>query len=222
MIEDYAVARKKMVEYDIIRRGIKDELILNAMRMIPRHLFVPEEYQDIAYSDRPLPIGFEQTISQPYIVALMVSMLDICSQDTVLEIGTGCGYQSAILSLLCKNVFSIEIIPELAKKAKSILSELELKNVIIKIGDGNEGWNENSPYDGIIISAAARIIPRTLLRQLKNGGNLVAPVGFPGFQLLEKWSRQGSNYTKETGIPVSFVPLVESKRPKSEKKLNSR
>jgi len=116
----------------------------------------------------------------------MVSMLDICSQDTVLEIGTGCGYQSAILSLLCKNVFSIEIIPELAKKAKSILSELELKNVIIKIGDGNEGWNENSPYDGIIISAAARIIPRTLLRQLKNGGNLVAPVGFPGFQLLEK------------------------------------
>ena len=204
----HLIDRKQMIEEDIKKRGINGKRILQAKGSIPRHKFVSKEYQDIAYRDSPLPIGFCQTISQPYIVALMISMLMVSKLDRVLEIGTGCGYQTAILANLVKHVFSVEIIPELAEKAKATLSQLQINNVTITTGDGSCGWKENAPYDGILVSAAAPSIHRDLLHQLGDGARLVAPVGNFGYQILETWIQDGPRYKKETGIPVSFVPLL--------------
>ena len=211
MNDEYETRRIKMVEDDIYSRGIREDSILNAMKSIVRHEFVPEKYKDAAYSDRPLPIGYGQTISQPYIAALMVSMLKVEKTDKILEIGAGSGYLAAILSLLCNQVYAVEIIPELVEIAKKTLEKINIHNVTVINGDGNYGWQEQAPYDGIIVSAASTTIPPILFEQLVEGGRLIAPVGDPGFQILELWYKKDESYTKETGIPVSFVPLVSKK-----------
>ena len=205
MNNSFQIDRERMVELDIKKRGIKDKRILQVFGRIPRHIFVSEEYQGIAYRDSPLPIGYGQTISQPYIVALMISMLMVNDLDNVLEIGTGCGYQTAILANLAMHVYSMEIIPELAEKAKFTLSQLQINNVSVITGDGSCGWVENAPYNGILVSAASPSVPSNLLDQLGEGARLVAPIGTPGYQILETWIKDDPIYKKETGIPVSFL-----------------
>ena len=205
MNDEYEIRRIKMVEDDIHSRGIKEVSILNTMKSILRHEFVPEKNKSVAYSDRPLPIGYGQTISQPYIAALMVSMLKVEKTDKILEIGAGSGYLAAILSLLCNQVYAVEIIPELVKIAKKTLEKIDIHNVTVINGDGNYGWQEQAPYDGIIVSAASTTIPPILFEQVVEGGRLIAPVGDPGFQILELWYKKDESYTKETGIPVSFI-----------------
>lgn len=205
---DFIIQHRRMVTEQIIKRGITEEKLIQAVYKVPRHSFVPEEYKSFSYSDSPLPIGFGQTISQPYIVALMISELQLTGDEHILEIGTGCGYQTAILSHLVSEVISLEIIPELAERAKLSIASLQIKNVKILISDGSMGWIEDAPYDAIIVSAAARVVPEPLLEQLADGGRLVMPVGSRSFQQLEVWKRYRSSFTKTTGIPVAFVPLV--------------
>lgn len=199
--------REWMVKTQIESRGVKDPLVLKAMRKVPRHLFVPKTYQDEAYADEPLPIGEGQTISQPYIVALMSELLGLKGREKVLEIGTGSGYQAAILAEIAKEVYSIEIICPLAESAESILKELEYKNVTVKCGDGYQGWKEHSPFDGIIVTAAPDHIPQPLVDQLKIGGRLVIPVG-ELFQELILVTKTEKGIKKENVIPVRFVPMT--------------
>jgi protein-L-isoaspartate(D-aspartate) O-methyltransferase len=176
---------KRMIDEQIIRRGIHDERILRAMQAVPRHLFVPEENAQNAYDDGPLPIGFGQTISQPYIVALMVSGLQLQGSEHVLEIGTGCGYQTAVLANLAGDVVSIEIIPELAERAAQIIHFMGIKNVNLITGDGSQGWSSGAPYDGILISASAPHVPPPLLEQMAEGGRLILPAGSRDLQQLD-------------------------------------
>jgi len=205
---DYEEERERMVENQIIRRGIKDRRILDAMRRVPRHLFVPEDIRHLAYSDGPLPIGHGQTISQPYIVALMTELLELTGEEKVLELGTGSGYQAAILSCLAREVYSIERHAALAEQARKILTQLGYDNVMIKVGDGTLGWPEHAPYDAIIVTAAAPDVPQPLLEQLADGGRLVAPVGSRWSQMLVKVKRQGNKLTRKNLTPVAFVPLI--------------
>ena len=200
--------REKMVARQIERRGIKDERVLEAMRRVPRHRFVSEEYQHLAYTDGPLPIGSGQTISQPYIVALMSELLCLQGDERVLEVGTGSGYQAAVLGHLANEVHSIERHKELADHAVCVLKDLGLGNVCIHIGDGSLGLPENAPYAAIIVTAAAPNVPRPLLEQLEPGGRLVLPAGHLGAQFLERWIREGDDYKREDIIPVAFVPLI--------------
>jgi len=174
---DYYQLRQKMVNEQIIARGVRAESVIKAMQKVERHLFVPEQYRNFAYSDRPLPIGEGQTISQPYIVALMTELLDLKKSDKVLEIGTGSGYQAAILAEICDSVYTIEIIPSLGKQAQALLRELGYHNIHCKIGDGYLGWPEHAPYDGIIVTCAPSKIPQPLKEQLAEGGRMVIPVG---------------------------------------------
>lgn len=204
---DFYLAQEKMICDQIVHRGIFDNRVLHAIRSVPRHLFVPEEYQNSAYNDCPLPIGFGQTISQPFIVAYMVSLLQIKLNAKVLEIGTGCGYQTAILAHLASTIVSLEIIPGLAKSAEQTIRGLKLENIRIIIGDGSLGWPNEAPFDSILMSAAAPRVPKPLLAQLADGGRLILPVGDRGFQHIEIWHRIGSNFSKIEGIPVAFVPL---------------
>jgi len=199
---------KRMVDEQIIDRGISDERLIHALINTPRHHFVPEAYKQLAYSDSPLPIGFGQTISQPYIVALMISELHLLGNEHVLEIGTGCGYQTAVLSQMVADVTSIEIIPELARGATQTINKLGIYNVSVIISDGSVGWQNKAPYDAILVSAAAPEVPHPLLEQLAVGGRLILPVGSRVFQQLEIWSRSTSGYQKASGIPVAFVPLL--------------
>jgi protein-L-isoaspartate(D-aspartate) O-methyltransferase len=203
-------ARALMVEKQLAARSIKDLRVLEAMREIPRHLFVDEDLWDAAYRDSPLVIGYGQTISQPYIVAFMTQSLRLPEdgQAVVLEIGTGSGYQAAILSRLAAKVYSVERIEPLAKNALRVLEELDIHNVEIKVGDGGYGWVEHSPYDGIIATAAAPEIPRPLIDQLKEGGNLVAPVGPKWQQELIRLQWQDNKIVTERLAPVAFVPLI--------------
>jgi protein-L-isoaspartate(D-aspartate) O-methyltransferase len=197
-----------MVESQLARRGIRDKRVLDAMRQVPRHLFIPKDMRGLAYCDGPLPIGHGQTISQPYIVALMTELLELTGQETVLELGTGSGYQAAILSRLVRQVYSIERHAALAQQAEKVLSQLGYDNVMIKVGDGSLGWSEHSPYEAIIVTAAAPDVPQPLTDQLADGGRLVAPVGSRWSQVLVRVRRQGETLVREHLTAVAFVPLV--------------
>ncbi len=204
---DFKAMREQMVETQIKARGVKDPRVLSAMLKVERHLFVPKEYRSSAYNDQPLPIGEGQTISQPYIVALMTELLELKGEEKVLEVGTGSGYQAAILAELAKEVYTIEIIETLANSAKKLLSELGYKNIYVKTGDGYLGWPEASPFDAIIVTCAPDHIPQPLLDQLKEGGRLVIPVGTYSQELKKITKRQGQFETKDV-IPVIFVPMT--------------
>jgi len=205
---NYEKERERMVENQIIRRGIKDERVLDVIRRVPRHLFVPQDIRHLAYSNGPLPIGYGQTISQPYIVALMTELLELTGKEKVLELGTGSGYQAAILSCLAREVYSIERHAALAEQAKKILAQLGYDNVVVRVSDGTLGWPEHAPYEAIIVTAAAPDVPQPLIDQLADGGRLVAPVGSRWSQVLVKVKRQGDMLTREHLTPVAFVPLI--------------
>lgn len=204
---DYAKSRREMVESQIKARGISQPEVLDAMLAVERHLFVPEKYRQLAYEDGPLPIGEDQTISQPYIVALMTELLDIDSSEKVLEIGTGSGYQAAILGELADSVFTIEIIPELADRARQILAELGYGNILVRVGDGFVGWEEHAPYDAVIVTCAPAQIPQPLIDQLDEGGRLVIPVGTLWQELILVTKIDGK-IKRESIIPVRFVPMT--------------
>jgi protein-L-isoaspartate(D-aspartate) O-methyltransferase len=205
--DTFAEKRRRMVETQIKARDVKDPKVLDAMSRVPRHLFVPEAFQAQAYDDYPLPIGSDQTISQPYIVALMTSLLDLHGGERVLEIGTGSGYQAAVLSRIAGQVYTIEILPELGERARRELAELGYTNVESRIGDGWAGWPENAPFDGILVTAAPPRVPEPLLQQLKVGGRLVIPVG-SFFQDLLVYTRTDTGFEKRNVIPVRFVPMT--------------
>ncbi len=213
--EDYARQRRIMVEQQIVARGVKNKKVLDAMNSIPRHLFVPEEYRQGSYFDQPLPIGSGQTISQPYIVALMTEMLDVDNDDIVLEIGTGSGYQAAVLSAIVRVLYTVEIIEELGLQATEQLKNLGYDNVKIKVSDdGGLGWPEKAPFDAIMVTAAAQKIPDSLIKQLKPGGRMVIPVDNNSYSqdlLIVKKDEAGNIETKKS-IPVRFVPLVGGER----------
>jgi protein-L-isoaspartate(D-aspartate) O-methyltransferase len=205
-------ARLQMVEEQLRYRGIRDERVLQVMSEIPRHRFVPEALRFSAYDDGPLPIGEGQTISQPYIVALMSENLALKGTETVLEIGTGSGYQAAVLSRLAKQVYSVEIIPELAESARERLRALGVTNVKVIVGDGNEGWAEGGPYEAIIVTAVAPEVPPALLAQLAEGGRMVLPVEKGDEQYLVRLQKRGGRILEEDLGPVRFVPLVGGAR----------
>lgn len=196
-----------MVSTQIERRGVTTQRVLEAMRTIPRHLFVPEELQDMAYEDYPLPIGYGQTISQPYIVALMTSLLGLEGKEKVLEIGTGSGYQAAVLSQVAQEVHSVEIIPQLATQAAQRLTSLGYLNVQVHCADGSLGWPAAAPYDAVLVTASAPAVPQVLLQQLTPWGTLVLPVGGRGYQYLERWTFEQGTWQPESILPVAFVPL---------------
>ncbi|MFO8054959.1 MAG: protein-L-isoaspartate(D-aspartate) O-methyltransferase [Bacteroidales bacterium] len=200
---------EKMVEKQIKSRGIDDDSLLRVMKNTPRHRFVPEPYQQYAYSDQPLPIGHDQTISQPYIVALMTSHLDLQREDKVLEIGTGSAYQAAILSALAKEVYTIEIVEALAKSAATLLEEMEYDNVHVRHGNGYKGWPEQAPFDKIIVTAAPGKIPQELLRQLKAPGKMILPVGDNVQYLKSVSKKQDGSIRKKTLTGVRFVPMIQ-------------
>jgi protein-L-isoaspartate(D-aspartate) O-methyltransferase len=205
MKEQFEVDRHNMVEKQIVGRGLRDPRLLAAFESVPRHLFVREEDRYLAYADGPLPIGFEQTISQPYIVALMTDLLQLVGDERVLEVGTGSGYQAAILAQMAREVHTIEFLSELAVRAKRLLSEYP--NVFCHIGDGSLGWQEAAPYDAITVTAAAPKTPQPLLNQLKDGGRLVIPVARKSYQVLDVWTRHGDAFDCDEVIQVAFVPL---------------
>ena len=206
-MEEYISDRHKMVRDQLERRGLHDPRLLSAFASVPRHLFIPREYRHYAYDDGPLPIGFNQTISQPYIVALMTHMLELRGTEHVLEVGTGSGYQAAILSRLAVDVHTVEIVPNLAAGAEKLLTELGYQNVHCHLADGSLGWLSAVPYEGILVTAAAPSAPQELLDQLAEGGRLVLPVGDRGYQELEIWSKENGECRKRTSIGVAFVPL---------------
>jgi protein-L-isoaspartate(D-aspartate) O-methyltransferase len=200
--------REQMVKQQIMNRGITDKATLNAMRKVPRHLFVPHDVINESYNDYPLPIGFGQTISQPYIVAYMTEVSKPSPKKKVLEIGTGSGYQAAILAEITDTVYTIEIVPELAKEASERLNKLKYKNVFVRQGDGYKGWPEHAPFDIIIVTAAAEKIPEPLLEQLAENGRLVIPVGAPyeGQELILVTKKNGKISSKHL-TSVRFVPF---------------
>jgi protein-L-isoaspartate(D-aspartate) O-methyltransferase len=209
--DEFKAQRLQMVDRQIRVRGIKNEAVLEAMMKVPRHRFVPAEYSASAYEDRPLPIGEGQTISQPYIVAYMTEAAQISGNEKILEIGTGSGYQAAILGELAREVYTIEIIPELAERARRTLSELEYKNVYVKTGNGYEGWAEHAPYDGIVVTAAPDEVPKALIDQLAMNGRMVIPVGV-GDQEMTIITRTARGVIEERTIPVTFVPMTGKKK----------
>lgn len=201
--------RERMVQEQIINRGIEDERVIKAMEDVERHKFVPMDQREFAYKDRPLPIGEGQTISQPYIVAYMTELLDLQKDEKVLEIGTGSGYQAAILAKICKNVYSIEINEKLGKRAHRILDSLSIDNVITKIGDGYKGWNEYAPFDAIIVTCAPSSIPEPLQVQLAEGGRMIIPVGGRFVQYLTLLEKKNGEIIKQKDAPVMFVPMID-------------
>ncbi len=210
---EYDGLRERMVKYQIEARDVKSKRVLDAMRKVPRHEFVPEKYRSEAYNDHPLPIGYGQTISQPYIVALMTELADVTKGEKVLEIGTGSGYQAAVLAEITDSVFSIEIITELINEVKQLYQKLRYQKITVKNADGYYGWKEFSPFDAIVVTAAAEHVPPPLIEQLKEGGKMIIPVGHPlqvqDLLILEK--KNGKIQTKNI-IPVRFVPLVRGSK----------
>ena len=207
--DSYTEVRRSMVEYQIESRGVQDPRVLTAMEAVPRHEFVPEEYLQSAYSDGPLPIGHGQTISQPYIVAVMTELLELEEGDRVLEIGTGSGYQAAVLAEVVKEVYTVEIIPELAESARERLDRLGYGSVVSANADGYYGWEEYAPYDAIIVTAAPDHVPPSLIEQLKDGGRMVIPVGPVGwYQTLWLITKTGQEVEYHNKGGVTFVPLT--------------
>jgi len=210
-IDSFEKPRLKMVTEQLRGRDIDDPDVLGAMTAVPRHLFVPVNIRDLAYEDGPLPIGYDQTISQPYIVALMSQLLALKPGERVLEIGTGSGYQAAVLARMGTEVFTIEIVSELGNQAKNLLDQLGYDRVNVKIGDGYLGWPENAPFDGIIVTCAPTSIPEPLKEQLAEGGRMVIPVGESGFQQLYLLTKQSGLIIQKKIIDVRFVPMVDEK-----------
>jgi protein-L-isoaspartate(D-aspartate) O-methyltransferase len=199
--------RRQMVDEQIAQRGIRQAEVLRAMETVPRHLFVPADQRERAYGDHPLPIGWGQTISQPYVVALMTELLRLDGNDKVLEIGTGSGYHAAVLSRVAGEVYSVEIIADLGRQASSTLSQLGYGNVRVRVGDGYQGWPEHAPFDAIILTAAPTKIPQPLIDQLKVGGRMVVPVG-SFLQDLQLITKTATGIEKRTVAPVRFVPMT--------------
>ena len=210
--EEFEASRLTMVREQMAARGVRDAAVLNAMRTVPRHLFVPPPLRTMASGDYPLSIGYGQTISQPYIVAFMSELLDLRPQHRVLEIGTGSGYQAAVLSLLAKEVYTIEIVPALARGSAALLKQLGYANVSVREGDGYQGWREQAPFDRIILTAAPPEVPKPLTDQLKPGGRLVAPVGAGYQELVVIDKRADGTLQRRSSIPVRFVPMVPTPR----------
>jgi protein-L-isoaspartate(D-aspartate) O-methyltransferase len=205
---EYAARRARMVEMQLERRRIRDDRVLAALRTTPRHLFVPEYFRDMAYDDCPVPIGYNQTVSQPYIVAYMLQHLKLTGKEKVLEIGAGSGYQTALLSQLCRKVYALEIISELAAKAESTLGALEIRNVKIRCADGYLGWPAAATFDRIIVAAAPGQVPQNLLAQLREGGRMILPLGdFNQHLLLLHKSPAGKIFRRKL-VPVKFVPMT--------------
>ena len=208
-MSDYSIARRNMVDRQLKARGIKDPRVLAAVGQIPRHLFVEDAFASQAYGDFPLPIGEKQTISQPYMVGLMSEALQLTGNEKVLEIGTGSGYQAAVLAKLAGRVFSVERIPALARRARRILDSIGCGSVNIKVTDGTLGWEEEAPFDAIVVTAGAPSVPDCYLRQLAIGGRLVIPVGDMGVQVLKRITRTGeNNFAEEQLVDCRFVPLL--------------
>src|SRR6266571_908974 len=206
--QDFVVARQHMVEIQIKGRGITDSRVTEVMSSVPRHEFVPENYRAHAYEDHPLPIGYGQTISQPYIVAFMTEQLRPQPTDRVLEIGTGSGYQAAVLSKLVAEVYTIEIVKPLAQRAEMDLRRLNYSNVKVKAGDGYKGWPEHAPFDAIIVTAAPDHVPQPLIDQLKEGGRMIIPVGGREMQQLYLLEKHAGKLTQRAVLSVNFVPLT--------------
>ena len=212
--DPHAPARARMVDEQLRARGIRDPAVLDAMGRVPRHRFVPAPLQSLAYEDHPLPIGFEQTISQPYIVAYMTEAAGIEAGDKVLEIGTGSGYQAAILGEIARDVYTVEIVPELAERARAQLRESGYANVHVRTGDGYAGWEEHAPFDAIVVTAAPDHVPPALVEQLAVGARMVIPVG-RGEQQMRVITKTEKGIVDQRTLPVRFVPLVrpDSSRP---------
>lgn len=206
----FDINRERMIEEQLIPRGISDERVLDAMRRVPRHLFVEDALQSHAYGDFPLPIGSGQTISQPYIVALMTEQLKLTGTEKVLEIGTGSGYQAAILSRLCQKVYTIERIDGLVGRARKVFDRLHYHNIISRIDDGTEGWPAEAPFDGILVTAGGPRLPEPLLQQLASPGRLIMPVGDQGVQDLQLVEKNEGGITVQTIEQVRFVDLIGS------------
>jgi protein-L-isoaspartate(D-aspartate) O-methyltransferase len=208
-MSDYSIARRNMVDRQLKARGIKDPRVLAAVGQIPRHLFVEDAFASQAYGDFPLPIGEKQTISQPYMVGLMSEALLLTGKEKVLEIGTGSGYQAAVLAKLAGRVFSVERIPALARRARRILDSIGCGSINIKVTDGTLGWEDEAPFDAIVVTAGAPSVPDCYLRQLAIGGRLVIPVGDMGVQVLKRITRIGeNNFSEEQLVDCRFVPLL--------------
>jgi protein-L-isoaspartate(D-aspartate) O-methyltransferase len=208
-MRDFAIARRRMVEEQVIARGVNDIRVIDAMLKVPRHKFVEEALENKAYQDAPLPIGERQTISQPYMVAVMSEALALKGPETVLEVGTGSGYQAAILALLAGRVFSLERIPSLARRARKVLDECGFSKVNIRLADGTHGWQDMAPFDAILVTAGAPQIPQDYLDQLAVGGRLVIPVGDRDAQVLMRITRCGEQeYQEEQLLGCRFVPLI--------------
>jgi len=205
--DEFSQARQRMLEEQIIARGIQDARVLTVMGNLPRHCFISPDDLAWAYADGPLPIGHGQTISQPYIVALMTELLELKPIDRVLEVGSGSGYQAAVLGELAAEVHTLEVIPELARQAEKTLTGLGYTNIQVHIGDGSLGWLEAAPYNRILVAAAAPEVPPALLDQLAEGGQLVIPVGSRSVQQLEVWRRTGQQFKRQVSLEVCFVPL---------------
>ncbi len=207
--DEFNTQRANMVEVQIRARGVKDERVLAAMRKVPRHLFVPVELQPFAYGDEPLPIGEGQTISQPYIVAYMTAALELKGTEKVLEVGTGSGYQAAVLAEIVPVIFTVELISLLSKKAQTALTSLGYANVRYRIGDGTLGWEEEAPFEAIMVTAAAEAVPKRLQEQLAPNGRMIIPIGV-GFQELVLIRRERKGFRKKKLLPVRFVPLIST------------
>ena len=211
---NFAAQRQRMVEKQLKARGIKDERVLTAMAKVPREEFIPADARADAYEDGPLPIGYDQTISQPYVVAFMTEQLRPKTSDRVLEIGSGSGYQAAILAELVADVYTIEIVEPLAKTAEATLQRLGYKNVHIKMGDGYKGWPEQAPFDAIIVTCAPEKVPQPLVDQLQDGGRMVIPVGERFAQQLYLLEKKNGRLKESATLPVRFVPMLRSKQEK--------
>ncbi len=210
-VDRFKELRENMVRTQIVSRGVTDKAVIEAMRKVERHLFVPEVYIQQAYGDHPLPIGYGQTISQPYIVAFMTEILKLDKSSKVLEVGTGSGYQAAILAEICDSVYTVEIVQELGNRAKQLFEELGYSNIKVKIGDGYEGWDKYSPYDAIIVTCAPTHVPEPLEDQLKEGGRMIIPVGERYIQELVLLTKKNDTLRHSSVLDVRFVPMVDEK-----------